>query len=701
MITKQQVTFMQQTGKWVCALLLLLIGTFATNQQDAAGQTVPGTGRIIVKKVTQPNPDPSETSFAFAASGGLSPATFSLRNGQMRTFSNVPAGVYSITEQPTLLWEVESVLCSDGSAPNNIQLAAGEIITCTFTNRSTLVDLSLSKQADKTSVSPSQQLRYTLAYRNDGLLPINNVVLTEQVPANTTFDPAASNAGWQCTGTTCKFAVGTVPSNSGGTVDFAVQVDASVPAAATVISNRATIGTAAAAELAVATLDTTLTATADLTLAKSAEGSGSTTPGSTIIYQLTYKNQGNRAAAAVVLTETLPDQTTFDANKSSNGWSCSGASCQLALGTVAGGATATVTFAVKVANPLPTGVTSVTNSATIADNGANGADPTPENNTATVTLPVNRTFVLVANKRDALTIDADQDGVPSPGDTIEYTIQIRNNSNAGVRNLRFSDTPDVNSTLLPGVQTSQGTVTLGNQPGDNGVEVALGDLAGDGKTVTIRFSVQINPSLPLAVTAIQNQGVVRSDDLAEIKTNDPDTDESNDATRTPLRAFAQLQATLIDYLFADNDGNGVVSLGDSLIYRLTLDNTGNGAAGGVQVIDVPTLGLMLVTGSVSTSRGSVVQGNLSSDSTVRVDIDLLPANERVVISYQMRVVEGVEDVIQNQASISAQTGLAPTGAGPIVTDDPDIDGMDNVTLTPLGSSPPILQQLFLPLVAKQ
>ncbi len=564
----------------------------------------------------------------------------------------------------------------------------------------TVPALTLTKDADQATVNPGQSLVYTLEYTNDSLIPVTHVVLTEEVPAHTTF---VGPSGWSCSpnapaGTICQYTVNTLVPGESDDIDFRVQVDPTVPAGVTELSNRAAIGTGAVAEIAVATQTTPLAATPDLKLTKS-DGGGAATPGNIIIYQLTYTNQGNQAATGVVLNETRPLHTTFDSDGSSFGWNCSETSCQFLVGTVAAGATATVDFAVKVVTPLPAGVTTIANNATLADDGANGTDPTPGNNAASVTTSVNRTFVILATKQDALLVDADNDGVPSPGDTIAYTIQIRNNGNAGARNLTFSDTPDTNSTLLHNVQSSQGSVTLGNGSGDSGVEVDLGDLAGNGATATIRFNVRVNTALPLAVTAIQNQGVIRSSDFADVETDDPDTGEANDATRTPLRAFAQLQATLIDYLFVDSDGNDVVSFGDILIYRLTLHNTGNGAAGGLQIVDLPNLGLELITGSVSPSLGEVVQGNRSGEATMRVDIARLPAGESMLMSYQMRAIEGVEGVIQNQANISVQTGLSG-GSGQLVTDDPDVGGSTDATVTPLGSSLPSLQTLFLPLVAK-
>ena len=59
-----------------------------------------------------------------------------------------------------------------------------------------------------------------------------------------------------------------------------------------------------------------------------------------------------------------------------------------------------VTFAVTVDSPLPAGVTDIANSATVADDGANGPDPTPGDNTGGDTTPVVATPDLVLGKSD-------------------------------------------------------------------------------------------------------------------------------------------------------------------------------------------------------------------------------------------------------------------------------------------------------------
>src|ERR671937_476769 len=116
-------------------------GSPVSNIDVGPGETVTCTftdrksGTIIVKKVTNPSPDPSDTSFSFSAGGGLSPSSFSLKNGDQQTFSDVsPGSGYNVTESVPLGWDLTSSTCDDGSSVTNIDVSAGETVTCTFTD---------------------------------------------------------------------------------------------------------------------------------------------------------------------------------------------------------------------------------------------------------------------------------------------------------------------------------------------------------------------------------------------------------------------------------------------------------------------------------------------------------------------------------------------------------------------------------------
>src|ERR671925_300482 len=116
-------------------------GSSFTNIVVGAGETVtctfadPQRQAIIVKKGTNPSPDPSDTSFPFTAGGGLSPSSFNLKNGQQQTYSNVlPGSSYSVSETVPSGWVLTSSTCDDGSSVSNIGVGAGDTHTYSLEN---------------------------------------------------------------------------------------------------------------------------------------------------------------------------------------------------------------------------------------------------------------------------------------------------------------------------------------------------------------------------------------------------------------------------------------------------------------------------------------------------------------------------------------------------------------------------------------
>lgn len=96
-------------------------------------------GGIVIRKVTVPSPDPTDTSFAFTLTGGPSAlnASFSLKNGESNSTAgaNVLAGSgYNAAETVPANWTLTSATCDDGSPVANIDVSVGETVTCTFTN---------------------------------------------------------------------------------------------------------------------------------------------------------------------------------------------------------------------------------------------------------------------------------------------------------------------------------------------------------------------------------------------------------------------------------------------------------------------------------------------------------------------------------------------------------------------------------------
>jgi len=96
-------------------------------------------GEIIIEKVTVPDTDPTapDQGFPFALTGGPSALNqyFNLTNGQTHSSGAVLAGDgYNAAEMVPTGWDLTNATCDDGSPVDNIDVAPGETVTCTFEN---------------------------------------------------------------------------------------------------------------------------------------------------------------------------------------------------------------------------------------------------------------------------------------------------------------------------------------------------------------------------------------------------------------------------------------------------------------------------------------------------------------------------------------------------------------------------------------
>jgi uncharacterized repeat protein (TIGR01451 family) len=131
----------------------------------------------------------------------------------------------------------------------------------------------------------------------------------------------------------------------------------------------------------------------DLQISKD-DGGVTVEPGDTITYTLTYTNAGDLTANSTTITDTVPANTTFNSGLSTGGWVClpddnAGSVCTLNAGALAGGTGGTADFAVVVDSGVSPPVSQIDNTAEIGDNGSNGPDATPADNSSSDSTPLN------------------------------------------------------------------------------------------------------------------------------------------------------------------------------------------------------------------------------------------------------------------------------------------------------------------------
>lgn len=298
-------------------------------------------------------------------------------------------------------------------------------------------DLEVSKSDGGITATPGNLITYTLTYTNNGFMDTAGTHITETVPDNTTFYTDSSTIGWSCAdgsvaGTTCDFLLpsgGSLPVGSSGSILFAVQVNDTVPAGVewmsntTVITDDASNGIDPVVSNNTSTISTSLEAEPDLRISKTDDTPPSAARTKPITYTIWYTNTGTQEATGVVITETVPDYTTFDGTASSAGWSCpdgsaAGTTCTLNVGNLLAGDGGTATFVVNVLDvgAVPSGEQTTINSVTIADDGTNGADPTPGDNAATVTTTIDEEPWVVSIVRD--------DPSPTNATSVAYIVTL-------------------------------------------------------------------------------------------------------------------------------------------------------------------------------------------------------------------------------------------------------------------------------------
>ena len=247
-------------------------------------------------------------------------------------------------------------------------------------------DPALSKTQNPEPVSPNGLIRYTLVLTNEGSTAAQDVVVSDPIPAHTTFVSASQDSGPALTlstppaGGTGTFTATTPLLAAGAQAIFTVIVQVDADAAGQTIINQAHVSTTSADAnignndgIAIKSVDA---GTADLSVTKSVAGTGPFAPGSNVTFTITVSNAGPNWARNVTATDVLPAGSTLISTTPTQG-SCSGTGPVVCtLGTIPLPGSASITLVLQTsATPA-----SQSNSVTVA---GTTTDPNAANNTAT------------------------------------------------------------------------------------------------------------------------------------------------------------------------------------------------------------------------------------------------------------------------------------------------------------------------------
>jgi uncharacterized repeat protein (TIGR01451 family) len=233
--------------------------------------------------------------------------------------------------------------------------------------------------------------------------------------------------------------------------------------------------------------------------------------GDSITYTIVVSNDGPGEATGIVLTDTLNGSTpltvgsvTTTKGTITKGNSDGDTSVAIDIGSIVSKGSVTVTFAVTV----NAGTNDLINDVVIR--GDAGINKTSR----ATTLRADACLAAVEVTKAVVFTDDNCPG-PKSGETLNYTLQVKNTGTGTASAVILTDTLDPNTTLTVGsVTTSQGTVTTGNTSNDKNVSVNIGNIA-QNKTVSVGFAVTVGKGIPEG-TEIKNTASVLGTNVTDV-----------------------------------------------------------------------------------------------------------------------------------------------------------------------------------------
>ncbi len=497
----------------------------------------------------------------------------------------------------------------------------------------TSADVAVTKRATPTSATAGDPLAFTITAANRGPSTARGVVVSDTLPAGLT-DPSTTTPGCTIADDTLVCDAADIAPGESSSATVTATVDPNFGGTAIVNSATAVSGTPdPVSDDDTGTVTVPVARSADLSVTKT----GPTEPvaaGGTVQYTVRVANVGPSEAVGVVVAEQpAPGLTVTGATTATGSWDAGAATWT--VGTLAPGATATLTV---TARTLVDGTLGNTVTVTSATPDPDGAD---DSATATVTA--------LPSADLSITKTPSVDPLPQGG-AVTYTMTVRNAGPSTADGVVVEDD-------LPAVLTDPSTDTPGCTVTGQRLACTVDPLA-SGDTAEVLVTATVDPS---ATGDVANTATVRA--------TTPDPDPANDSA-TSTTAIASAPAIALTKTVSDptdTNEDGQVGAGDELTYTFTVRNTGTSPLSAV-VIDDPMLGGPVDCTAVN---GRVLQRLATVECTA---------------TYALTQADVDAGTVPNTASVSATApgGGSATDSASVTT---TIAATPSITLTKTASAP--------------
>ena len=446
-----------------------------------------------------------------------------------------------------------------------------------------------------TTAEVGDVLRYTVTTVNNGGNPATAAASTDQLASGIDFvpgsikivsgagagaltDASGDDRGEFTSGTrTVRVRLGdNGTATAGGSIgvgastSYTFDAKVNVSAAATTVLNEANV----AFHDGVANQDRTSTsnevqtpvnAAADLAITKTLNTSP-LVAGEPATFAITVTNNGPQTATGVSVTDAVPAGYSVTQVTPAQGSCTTGATISCAIGSLAVGATTTITVTGTVSASMSPGA-ALTNTASVS---GTLTDPNLSNNTASASA-------TLTAEADVSIVKTFAPASPVAGQNLTYTLTVHNDGPSEARDVRVTDPLDPATTFVSAT-AQQGSCAMTGQ--------TLGCLVGTlapGATTTITVTVALASG---ANAVVQNS--------ASVTSTTPDPDPSNNVDSTSFNP-----TIIADLALTKTASPAQVAAGGTVTYTIVVTNNGTSDAVNAVLKDALPTGLTVVTAAAT------------------------------------------------------------------------------------------------------
>ena len=609
-----------------------------TNNQDSATETPKQADLQIDKQIDNARPNVGDTVTYTINLGNIGPddatgvtATDQLPAGVQFISSSATRGSFNNT---TGIWTVGNLAVGEtvtltivamvtSPQPGTNQVSTtSEVFDPVLSNNnssSTFRPLTIDLSVDKTINDPTPNVgdivTFTLVAQNAGPSTATNTVVSDPLPAGVTFVSSSATQG-SYSAATGIWSIGTLARNQSRTLAIRARV--------TTPGFKVNLAVVAARQFDINLTNNIDFATltpqqADLAVTKVVDNPRPNV-GDLVTYTVSTTNNGVNDATNVRVTDPIPVGVQF---VSSSSGAYNPATGVWTVGSLAVGATATLTVQARVVSPNPS-----TNTAKVT---GDQFEPDLTNNSASATITPQVSDLRVRKRVDNAT--------PQLNGIVNFTVELTNLGPDDATGVTLADR------LPPGLLFIAATPDRGMYDNTTGVWT-IGNIA-NGETLKLVIQAQVTQT-----TSQVNTATLASSDQFD----------SNPNNNT---ASATVGARVADLELRKTTPARIVTLGSFVPYTFTITNNGPFDATNVVVTDVIPAGLQYRrvirqsagTGAFDPLTGQWNVGSLAAGATVQIVIEFIVRRTGTITNTATVSALEFDPILQNNTSSARISGI--------------------------------------------